>query len=75
VVHGPRVAGQSLVSYANGPYEVGFQHGGISFLEVGWEEIGGITMASAQQQVAALPPSVRAPADGGRTDRIVRGAI
>lgn len=56
-LHGEGAAGQSLMTYEGGDYTVGFREDTVSFLELGWEDQGGISTDDARATVADLLPS------------------
>ncbi len=56
-MHGEGEAGQSLASYEDGAYYVGLAAGVVVFIELGWEDVGGIPYADAVAAVEDLLPS------------------
>ena len=54
-LHGAGEAGQSLVSYEGGAYDVGFEEGVVAFVELGWEDVSNVTFDEAE--VEDLLPS------------------
>ncbi len=56
-LHGTGEVGQTLVTYEEGRYTVGFRDDTVSFLELGWEDRGGIATDVARATIADLLPS------------------
>ena len=56
-LHGTGEVGQTLVTYGEGRYTVGFQDDTVSFMELGWEDQGGIATDDARATIVDLLPS------------------
>jgi len=56
-LHGTGEVGQTLVTYEDGRYSVGFRDDAVSFLELGWEDQGGVDADEARATIADLLPS------------------
>jgi hypothetical protein len=56
-IHGAGDVGQNYVTYENDRYYVQFAGGAISFLELGWENEGGIDAADATAEIEGLLPA------------------
>lgn len=55
-IHGPAIAGQGLLSYEDGAYDVGAPGGIVSFIEFGWDAPG-VPLAEAEAAALALLPA------------------
>ena len=55
-IHGPGNPGQSLVTYDNGTYAVGFQDDTVTFIEVAWPPPG-LEITDAESAVRRLLPA------------------
>lgn len=55
-IHGPPVAGQGLLSYEDGAYDVGAPGGIVSFVEYGWDAPD-VPVAEAEAAARALLPA------------------
>jgi hypothetical protein len=55
--HGQGDAGQNVVTYENGAYTVQYAGDVVIYVELGWEDRGGISSANATAAVAQLIPS------------------
>jgi hypothetical protein len=56
-VHGPGDVGQNYVTYEGGRYYVQFVGDAVSFIELGWEDRGGVDAPDALAEVEALLPA------------------
>jgi hypothetical protein len=56
-LHGTGEVGQTLVTYEDGRYAIGFRDDAVSFLELGWEDQGGTDPDEARATVADILPS------------------
>jgi hypothetical protein len=56
-VHGPGDVGQNYVTYEGGRYFVQFAGGAVSFIELGWEDRGGVDATVALAEAEALLPA------------------